>query len=434
MKIFVLLALIFLFSAGVNAQEALTLEQSIDIAFKNNIKINIGEEKILQSEYLEKEAGTSFLPQLSSSFIYTRMQEAQEASFGPFPPLMPDPVSYKIADENIYSAVFTLAQPVFTGGMITSLYRQAKESRRFAAYDRDSIKQDVALEVKKSYFSILKARKLLENAVALKEMAEKHLKTAEAFFREGMVTKMDILKTEVFLSEAEQGIIRAENLLQTSEAGFNFVLNRPLDTPAAIAGISGPARDIQPFEYWTALASENHPDLKKAESGLKISRFNVDFERSGYYPQVSLLCNYMFDRGSQLAVDGWKDSWNLMLAAEFDIWNWGQTAYKVKRAGHLLKEAGEQKKLMEKSVELAVKNAWLNVESARKEIETAERTIEKAEENNRITDLLYKEGMSTTIDVLDAQTDLTSARNNYCQALCNYRIAVAELEKAAGAN
>ena len=124
MKILVLLALVFMFSAGGNAEEALTLEQSIEIAFRNNIRINIGEEKILQSEYLEKEAGTSFLPRLSSSFNYTRIQEAQEVSFGPFPPLMPDPVSYKVADENIYSAVLTLSQPVFTGGRITSLYRR----------------------------------------------------------------------------------------------------------------------------------------------------------------------------------------------------------------------------------------------------------------------------------------------------------------------
>ncbi len=432
MKIFVLLAVVFLFFAGGNAEEVLTLEQSIGIAFKNNIKINMGEERVLQGEYLEKEAATSFLPGVSSSFSYTRIQEAQEVSFGPIPPLIPDPISYKVADENIYSAVVTLAQPVFTGGRTTSLYRQAKENRRFAGYDLDSVKQDVALEVKRSYFSVLKAKKLLENAAALKEMAEKHLKTAESFFREGMVTKMDILKTEVFLSEAEQGIIRAENLLRTAEAGFNFVLNRPLDTIVAIAEISGDGKDVQSFDSRKAVSYEGHPELKKAESVLKMAKFNADFEKSGYYPQVSLLCNYMLDRGSQLAVDGWKDSWNVMLAAEFDIWNWGRTGYRVKKAGHQRKEAEEQKRLVEKSVELALKTARLNVESAGKEIKTAEKTTEKAAENFRVAEMLYREGMSTTVDVLDAQTDLNSARNNYCQALCNYRIAVAEMEKAAG--
>jgi len=431
-KYFLLFAAFFLVSFKGSPEDILTLEKSIEIALKNNIKLNIADEKIRQSEFAGREVSTSFFPRFSASFNYTRLAEPQEVTFGPFPPILLDPVSYAVTDDDLFNLSLGVTQVLFTGGRRTSLYRKSVENIKLTGYAKDAVGQDVAYEVKKSYFSVLKLRRLLENALSLRDMAEQHLKVTEALFNEGLVTKVDILKTEVFLSDAQQAIIKAESGLESAESAFNFTLNRPLDTKVDIEDMLTSEKELHTPDYWKNLAFEKHPDLKIAGSSLRMSGFSVSAARSGYYPQLAAFYNYTFDRGTQDAIDRWRNTWNAGLAVEMDIWNWGETAYRVSRAKHQEEEVREQGELLRKGIELSVHNAYTNIETARKEIETSAKTIEKAQENFRIAEMLYREGMATNTEVLDAQTDLAGARNNYYQALCDYHIAYAELEKAAG--
>ena len=87
---------------------------------------------------------------------------------------------------------------------------------------------------------------------------------------------------------------------------------------------------------------------------------------------------------------------------------------------------------MKDKVKLQVKNAYLHLKTAEKNIETARISVGQARENYRITDLQYKEQVTTSTEVLDAQTLLTQAQNNYYGALYRYNTAIAELERAIG--
>ncbi|MCX8083249.1 MAG: TolC family protein, partial [bacterium] len=70
--------------------------------------------------------------------------------------------------------------------------------------------------------------------------------------------------------------------------------------------------------------------------------------------------------------------------------------------------------------------------SAEQKVSQCEKQIELAEENLRVAELLYEEGMATTTDILDADTSLTEARNGLYNALYEYQLAYAELERASG--
>ena len=92
----------------------------------------------------------------------------------------------------------------------------------------------------------------------------------------------------------------------------------------------------------------------------------------------------------------------------------------------------KQLEIVKKSIELEVKNAYLNLLSAEKKIDETKKQVEAAEENLRVANLLYKEGMATTTDVIDAITSLTEAKNNYYISIYEYKIAYFQLEKATG--
>lgn len=79
-----------------------------------------------------------------------------------------------------------------------------------------------------------------------------------------------------------------------------------------------------------------------------------------------------------------------------------------------------------------VQSAYLNLRAAEQTISSAKVAVEEGQESFRIASLRYRAGVGSNLDVLDAETSLTTARNNYVQALYNYNIYVATLEQAVG--
>ncbi len=398
----------------------ITLDEAVKTALSSNLEIMAGEAKIRQAESGVREARTFFLPRVSSSFSYTRMNEGMET------------MGIKVMDANLYNLGITLLHPIYTGGRLDALYGQAKENVRMSGYEQDGVIQNMVVETKKGYFSILKAMKGVETALKQKEMAQEHLRKTELLFKEGIVTKIDVLKTEVLLSEIEQSILRTNNSVSLAKAGFGFLLNMPLSEQFEVEDILETQKEKHDLEHWTVLSYGNRPEIKQMESLSRIYGYNTELEKSRRKPQVSMLSNYNFQKGSVTPVDKWDNSWNIGLAVEFDVWNWGETRERIEKTIHAKKEIDTRHELLKKAVELEVKSAFLNLETASQQIETSKKSLEKANENLRVANLLYGEGMSNTTDVLDAQADLASAMGSYYQSLYDYQIAYAELEKSAG--
>lgn len=413
------------------SEDILSLEESIEIGLKNNLMIQVEDEKLIQAKMEKEEAYTYFFPKISSSFTYTRLDEAGKMTFG-LPDFGIPPVSFKLTDANLYNLSFTLMQPIYTGNKIQSYYEKSIVNIQKTEFDKNITCQDLILEIKKGYFNILKAEKMLQTAVSLKTSASEHKRIAEAFFNEGLVTKIDILKTEIFLANTEQQILQAQNAVILLKSNFEFLLNSPLSENFKVKDVLELQKELISLEHWLQLAAQQRPEIKKMESLSKIYQQDINITKSELKPNVALFSNYNFDKGSAGATDKWQDSWNLGIAVEFNIWNKGETKYKIRKAESRKNEIDKQSELQVKAIMLEVKNAYTNLISIIKEIETVKIAQDTSKENLRITNLLYKEGMATTNDVLDSQTELASAQNNYYQALYNYQTAYGILEKTVG--
>jgi outer membrane protein TolC len=413
------------------SRDTLSLEESIEIGLKNNFVIQVEDEKLIQAKMEKEEAHTYFFPKISSSFTYTRLDEAGKMTFG-LPDFGIPPISFKLTDANLYNLGFTLTQPIYTGNKIQSYYKKSIENIQRIGFDKDITCQDLILEIKKGYFNILKAEKMLQTAVSLKTSASEHRRIAEAFFNEGLVTKIDILKTKIFLTNTEQQILQAQNAVILLKSNFEFLLNSPLPEGFKVKDVLELQKELISLEHWLQLAFQQRPEIKKMESLSEMYQQDINIAKSELKPNIAFFSNYNFDRGSAGAIDKWQNSWNLGIAAELNIWNKGETKYKIRKAESKKEENRKQQELQIKAIMLEVKNAYTNLSSIIKEIETVKIAQDTSKENLRITNLLYKEGMATTTDVLDAQTELASAQNNYYQALYDYQTAYGILEKAVG--
>jgi outer membrane protein TolC len=127
-----------------------------------------------------------------------------------------------------------------------------------------------------------------------------------------------------------------------------------------------------------------------------------------------------------------QESWFFMAVANWNFWEWGKTKNRVEFGQSRENQAMDFLANVRDQITLDVKNAFLLLHEAEKQILVAAKAIEQAEENFRINTERYQEQVGTSTEVIDAQTLLTKARSDRHNALGDFNISRARLERAIG--
>ena len=416
------------------AQEAavtLTLEESIAIALRQSVTIQSAKEGVLASEARRKEAFTGFLPKLSTTYNYTYNDPA--AYIKQPPPSAIQTLTVGTQDNYIWS--LDVRQPVFAGGRITANYDISRLGADASRQEELGTIQDIVLEVKRGYFNILKAKRLVGVAKQSVEQFTAQRDLAKNFYEVGLVPRNDYLQAEVRLSDSNQALIRTENSLEVARSRFNTVLRRPIGAPVDVVDILDYTPHETAFEECLKTAFENRPEIQVYSLRAEQAGKKVKIVESEFYPSVNLVGSYQrYGDSADLNGSPYRDpeNWTVAAMASWDLWEWGRTKYA--RDATVSQERQAQNALMnvKDQVSLEVKSAWLNVKEAEKLIAVTQKAIEQAEENYRINQERYREQVARSTDVLDALTLLTFTRASWSNALSDYRIALAGLERATG--
>ncbi|MEW6375874.1 MAG: TolC family protein [Thermodesulfobacteriota bacterium] len=430
MKWIVGLILVFVFSEGsVRAQESykpLTLEESIKIVLEQNLKLHSMIEGVRGSEFRRKAARTDFLAKWTGQYSYTWYNQASgfTGTAGP---------SSSIASRDNYNFSTSITQPLFSGGSIYANYRLEKMGVDISKMDVETVKRDLVLQVREGYFNILNAQKIRNVAEQTVKQLEAHLEVAKAFFEVGIIPKNDVLQSEVKLAQGRQDLVKAENGVALAKASFNTLLRREIDAPLNIIDILEYKPFPLGFEESLKEALQQRPEIKNAELKVEQAKEGVKIARSGFFPVISLAGNYgRLSEEPGLMGDLRTERWNIQALATFTIGDWGKTAYKVGESKVKVTQAEDAKVQLKEGIILEVKDDYLNMLVAEKNIGVAEKAIEQAEENLRMNEERYKYQVATSTDVLDAVILLAQARVNYYNALSDFNVAKARLERAMG--
>lgn len=418
------------FSCAAHGQEPLTLRNSIEVALANHSAISEAKASLGAAEAQLKSSTTVFLPAASLTGYYTRLDHDrfQETTFdlGLGPQTMTVPTMKKYQ----YSTGLQVAQPLFTGGAIYYSRKQAQGGVGIAQEQLEGTKQDVALGAAQAYYSVLQAQQLLAVAESTEEAMAAHRKTAKDFYEAGVVAKVDLLQAEVRLAEAQQGVIKAKNALETAKSAFNNSLGRDISEPVELVE----AHLQLPFEMslseCTEAARSQRPELLAMRRTVDVARFSEKIARGAFFPQIS----GVYEKNLTKKPLSWDrdEDWSVSLVASWDFWQWGKQKFDLDYTRAKTDEAHYRTSLLENNVLLEVKQSYLSVDEAQKLISVTKRAIEQAEENVRMSNERYAQSVATITEVLDAEVLLVGARMNYYVALYDYDVAVARLLRSMG--
>jgi len=412
---------------GGEEERVLSLKEAVEMALKRSVSIHSAREGMKGADYLRRAALTDFLPTLRTEYDFTYLDEAPTTQFGP--------AEIRVGTRSNYSWTTGLDQTLFKGGALYWSYRLAQFGVDLSRVFLELVRQDLVLQVKGAYFTILKAEKIRQVAVQAVQQLESQLKVSRAFYDVGIIPKNDLLQTQVQMAQARQNLTSAEVELAIAKASFNTLLRRDVGMEVRIEDILAYRPMEVPFEECLEKARKSRPELRETELNVKSAGKEVRLARSEYFPSVNLSFNY--ERvGDDPGVSGSRfedeDGWTFMATARYTFWQWGKKRQLVREKETRLVQAEDARVQVEDSVSLEVKDAYLRLREARDKIGVAEVAIEQAEENFRMNQERFKEQVATSTDVLDAQTLLTQARSNYFNALSDYNITWARLDRAMG--
>ncbi|NDV65532.1 TolC family protein [Bacteroides sp. 224] len=478
-----LLPFIFIgFISSLTAQTYLNLDSCRALAIANNKELLISQQKIKAAHYQKKAAFTNYLPSISGTAAYMRMQkeisllnddqksalthigtsvngsvqEFAQAIGTQFPDLQPlisslgnsvvaplNGVGNSLIDalrtdtRNMYVGAITLTQPLYMGGKIRAYNKITKYAEELAHQQHNTELQEVILNTDQAYWQVVSLTNKKKLAEAYRNLLQKMNSDIEKMVEEGVATRADALSVRVKLNEAEMTFTKVEDGLSLSRMLLCQLCGIPLTTPIVLNDEDIEDLSIKhPDDIQIELTSiyANRPEVQSLELGTKIHQQKINVTRSEHLPSVALIGNYMVSNPSLFNgfEKKFRGMWNVGVMLQIPIWHWGEGSYKVKAAKAEANIAQYQLNDVKEKIELQVNQAVFKVNEAAKKLIMADNNMDKANENLRYANLGFKEGVIPTSNVLEAQTAWLSAQSEKIDAQIDVKLTEIYLKKAMG--
>lgn len=298
----------------------------------------------------------------------------------------------------------------------------AKKEYAAKGDDFDRKKEEVALNVFRTFLGIQTAKEFVAVTEKGIEDAKEHLRIAEARYNSGLGLYSDMLRAQVALSSAEEKNVSARKDLEVAKRALGLMMGL---TEAVDVKEKRPHLDVREREYYAGTAL-SRKDLKGLETRYKNAENALKMANAGYLPIVGLGGAYQLNHHER-AFGEEGNSWQMTAFLRWELFDGTKREHERTKAQYQIAEAGEYLEGLKKEISFMIYDAYLTVGEARKRLELAEHALKAAEEGRRLVKTRYENALSAMVDLLDVQTNLDAARANVVEKEGAYLTAVAGL-------
>ncbi len=409
--------------------------EAVDIALRQNSAILKGKADLEAAHGVVVQLRSIAFPTLSAKGGYNAEQSLLIESF----PLPAPFSSYVQFPNQNWNSDIRVQQSIYEGGRMTSAFRSAKLTRQQALLNYQTLLADTLLSVRVAYDDVLVAQEQIAVNEASVKLLTHELEDVRRRFQTGTVPQLDVLRAHVELANENPRLIQARNSYRIGKNNLLNLLGCNLpqtvweDVPLQLSD----SLQASPLELdlpaMLARAVEKRPELAALRKAQDLRREDVIQAKAGFKPSAQIFGGYQwqsltYEKNLGDDLYGWiagaQISWNI-----FDS---GLTRGKIMESQAHYERARLDVDESRRQIELDVRTAYSNFIEAREVLESQKAVQEEAEEALRQAEARLAAGSSTQLDVLNAQTSLTQARTTQAQALHDYSVARARLQRAIG--
>lgn len=441
--------------AAVQKGTVLSLEDCIDIALKNSPSVKKSRYNYRLSKTDVNIAKSSYFPTIG---VGTGLYYNDNHN------------NIRNTNSNYYSAEASVNQLIWNFGKTNARIRMQKFNKIASQFNFDNTVLSTIYTVKNNYYGVLAAKAKVDVNRANVQINERNYQRTKAYFDEGIKSKIDLVNSEVYLSDSkvtlvqsiktyQNALVKLNNSMYIAYAPnyeikntetFNFKRNEipvnlekisekkdlstlPDNITDATLTSSVEKLDVmenfnfKPFPYTfekaVELAVENRPDLKAYENTLKAMKQSLLYIKREYYPELTGTAGYGFrDINSTNSFNlgiGLKSSVNIM-GKKNEI-----------EAGKIQVDIAQNEiDLLKQNIYFEVQSAYIDMIQLEKQIPLLAVKVRQTLENLELADGRYYVGIGDYIELQDAKVNYNNAQQAYVEAVYNYNVARAALEQA----
>lgn len=438
-KMMMTLCLLAGFAAPVAAQTPadtirLTLDEAVHRALDQGVDMRLARAAVLTAKGQVREASSAALPQITTSLTYTRQFASIYEGLGDgggFDTLFKNT---PFGAPNAWNLQLQATQLLWSGGKVGAARSAAKSFREVASLRQAETSADVTFQVKEAYYNAALQGRLLTIAVENLEQAQHHLREVQLYQQAGTRAEYDLLRAQVDAANQEPAVVAARNGYDVARLELKRLLNLPagqplvlvtkLDSlnapiPVVVGEVGGPVR----------------PALAAADAALHEEEQLLKVARADRWPTLTFTTIYneqafpgkFFPTSADLT-----QGWNGELKLSFPIFTGFRTSARVDQARASVLRAQAQRDQTYRVVDLQLAQARGEVDRARSLLVARHRTVGQGQRAFHLASVRYTNGMATQLEISDARVAALQAEVNEVQALRDYFVALAQLERALG--
>lgn len=334
------------------------------------------------------------------------------------------PVVGKIADQDIFTSSIRAVWPVFTGGKITSVQSiaagQTDEARAQLEMERQARYEDLA----KYYFGVVLTKQVLATYQSVEKGLQQHSAFAAKLEQQGQIAKVERLQADASLAKAVVDRKKAERDLEIATSALTQILNQPQDVvPTSTLFINS---SLPPLSAFTDETLTTYPGLSLLDAKEKQARGLTKVEQGNYYPDVYLYGDYSLYDDDSLASQ-LKPDWFVGVGMNFTLLDNSGRSGNLEAAHSAVLQVSHLRAQATQDLSVLVKKTYLEAEQSMEEVKGLEASIELAEENLNLRKKAFTQGLSNSLDVVDAELYLASIKTQQHAARFNYLISLNKL-------
>ena len=403
------LSLTAFFAVNINA---MTLNEAVDIALKNNFDIQGKKYDYIESLENVKSNKSNFMPKLDLGYSYLNRDDANIGEL-----------------EEEAGASIALSYNLFNGFKDLALTQSSNFLSESSQYSLNAIKQDIVLNTKIAYIDFLDKKNELETYKSALKLFQEQFVDSMNRFEQGLIAKNDLLQVQVNTSSAKQNVVKAQGALKVSKYKLSNILGGIDLTYEVIEDLDEKSLQISSFDEKLL---DNRSEIQALNMNLKSIKELEKSVKSGFLPKVdaSISHNKYFDGLSTKSFDEGEENQNIAkLSASWNLYNGGYDSaqteiYKTKYLSAI--------SLLNKTkldIKLQYESAKENLQVAIENLETSKLALLQAKENYSIVKNRFAEGISTSTDLTDANYLLTQAQQGFNRAYFDKYLAISTLDR-----
>jgi outer membrane protein len=308
----------------------------------------------------------------------------------------------------------------------------SRETINVRRADRDVYRRDLVRSIRQAYYQYLQAGKAVEVYTVSLSLVKENRRVSEKFVEQHMATRETVLRAQAQVSDVQSSLIEAQNDRRNAIAYFNFLLNRPLDSPVLTDSTLMNETDTTAFPDPTTSVTSHREEFTRLKSYEHILASNLSYDRNYLIPKLSAF----YDVGYQGFGFHFNSTQFYQLAGVNLVWplfKANDNKYRIRQARIDIDAVHDQYRDLTQQLTLEQQTTVNNYHSAIEALQALADEASSAREAYRLVERRFDEGQALQVDLIDARNQYTSAEIRYSLGRLAVLNRAADLERVTAA-